>query len=306
MKKIVITIIACISIICILFTSYILVSNNEVKLSGYVSISNDNYLYSYNISSYKNSTYNDSISIEIYNGLKNDIYFDASFIQPFCTLYFEIFENEEWKIYYSLLGEAEAKLNWNNYSLQDWMDTSTKLPAGEKTQLSNNISNYQLRLFEGKYRLKLCYINMSKNTGTDYSNISYFYDQVDNYYDVAYSDAFWVYDNNAENIAPIADAGENITQWINMMPSPDGPRNTDVTKVKNVNKELNASKSYDIDGEIINWTWIISSEYCKDTILFGEVVTYKECAPATVTLIVTDNKGKQSNDMIDIIIEICE
>ena len=84
------------------------------------------------------------------------------------------------------------------------------------------------------------------------------------------------------NIPPVADGGADIIS-------------------QNLTVEFNASSSYDVDGEIINYTWDLGD----GSIAYGMVInhTYSNEGIYTVNLTVKDNDGATSIDSLNTIID---
>lgn len=83
------------------------------------------------------------------------------------------------------------------------------------------------------------------------------------------------------NVPPLADCGDD--RYVN----------------QNV-LHLNASQSYDIDGEIINYTWIINETH----LYYGKNINYTfDEGTYSVSLIVTDNDGDNASDRCILIVD---
>ena len=103
--------------------------------------------------------------------------------------------------------------------------------------------------------------------------------------------------NNNKNNPPVAIAGGDRIYKSYLDPDNDGISGEAIT--------LDASNSYDDDGEIINYTW----QFNNDVFMYGKVLENlhfsKDKVTTNVKLIVTDNDGSQDSDIINVTTVIC-
>lgn len=133
-------------------TTTTLVSSEEKN----VSASTDKKTYRRNVTLEGDYIYGDTINLTIKNNIEEDIFFDKSMIEPFTSMYIECLLDGGWRICSGLQGEAEYP---PDYSSDRWMQTATKLKAGEE-----HIHRYMITsttewnpYTAGRYRFRLQY-----------------------------------------------------------------------------------------------------------------------------------------------------
>lgn len=93
---------------------------------------------------------------------------------------------------------------------------------------------------------------------------------------------------------PVADAGEDQSAYVNLMPSPDGPR-TDFVYVT-----LDASGSFSSMAEVTEYIW----DFGDGTTGHGKVVDHPyKPGKYTATLVVKDRLGRVDMDTVNVHID---
>lgn len=137
-----------------------------------VTITTDKGIYNSNTGMYDYYIQGDIMNITVVNHLEKDIFFKTGFIIPFCTLYFEIYNNGSWELYDDILGVAEYP---DGYTFQKWLDGATKLSPNESLTFQYNLVHSSgFNMFQGKYRFRLDYFSTPDEPSVNYSNVDYY------------------------------------------------------------------------------------------------------------------------------------
>lgn len=137
-----------------------------------VSASTDKKTYRGNVTLGGDHVYGDTINLAIKNNLDEGIFFDTSMIEPFTSMYIECLAEGGWQICDGLQGVAEYP---QGYSSERWMQTATKLKAGEEHTYRHEIaSTPEWNPYTAeRYRFRLEYTFGLKGRG-DWMNRSLF------------------------------------------------------------------------------------------------------------------------------------
>jgi len=221
-----------------------------VNNSNDVLITTDKGIYNSDTGINDDQIQGDIINITIVNHLEKDIFFDTGFINPFCSLYFEIYNNGSWELYNDILGDTKYPYD---FTFQKWLDIATKLSPNESLTFQYNLSHSSgLNMFQGKYRIKLDYFSIPNEPLVNYSDVDYATYRSEANFATVYSNNFTVMN------FPIDTEEEAITYAIT---------DTDVKSFIDresayFDVEVIATAYYTESGDI--WTVYFVPEYVKD------------------------------------------
>ncbi|MBU1871446.1 MAG: hypothetical protein KKH80_01410, partial [Candidatus Omnitrophica bacterium] len=104
--------------------------------------------------------------------LEKDIYFDAGFIIPFTSLYFEIYKDGHWQIYDEMHGVAKYLLD---FTFKRWLETAIRVKPNEKFTFRKKPVIYRsdIKIFRGRYRLRLEYYPNCSPESPEIDSIDY-------------------------------------------------------------------------------------------------------------------------------------
>jgi hypothetical protein len=164
--------------------------NIVVPSPGKVTITTDNGIYNSDTGINDDHIQGDIINITIINHLDRDIFFDKWFIIPFCSLYFEIYNNGSWELYDDILGVAEYPAS---FTFQDWIEDATKLSPNESSTFQYSLSHSSgFKMFQGKYRFVLEYFCIPDEQLVNYSNVEFATYRIEANFVTIYSNNFTI------------------------------------------------------------------------------------------------------------------